>query len=107
MPPALLICSTVNWATCPLALPPGAMAPVISVAMPILIGSAAKAPLAASIHPPPPASHPAAPSALAPIRRRRPRRRDEAYARSGLSVISKPPLRNESLRTELHDHQRD
>src|SRR5829696_2278082 len=106
MPPALLICSTVNCATCQLALPDGAIAPVMSVAMPILIGSAAWARRGASIQPPPPAIQPAAPSALAPIRRRRPRvglsvRCDDR------SVMSKPPLSDEPLWTQLHDDQCD
>ena len=62
MPPALLICSTANCATCQLALPDGAIAPVMSVAMPILIGLGRVAPSAArSIQPPgPPAIQPAA-----------------------------------------------
>src|SRR5688500_13591003 len=104
-PPALLICSTVNWATCQLALPDGAIAPVMSVAMPILIGSAAWARRGASIQPPPPAIQPAAASALAPIRRRR--LRLGRSLRCDCSVMSKPPLSDEPLWTQLHDDQCD
>ena len=72
MPPASLIFCTVNCAVCQLALPPGAMAPVMSVAIPILIGPAACAHFGRSTQPPEkPATQPAALSALAPSRNER------------------------------------
>src|ERR1700676_1880330 len=66
MPPDWLICSTMNWATCQLALPPAAIAPVMSVAMPILMGPAACAQCGRSSQPLAPPIQPEAVRAAAP-----------------------------------------